>query len=414
MTGISLDVRLHCSLFHAYGFRYVFVQPDAPSNQKERTTLERIITRLEADNTTLLEQNQEMSARVCSLETRARGLEDSLSHQEDITRQLLLGILACRQTARSSDPRPQSYKLQLGISPKLLDSGQVTKEDTDETQIQDNVVPQLLVQLLMFRRSTRSVANVETTMISANRRLEGAAQQYEDIMQSLIIGLLTFRKHARILCAQNGMKNCLAKMLIQKQQRELQARETEYEMTAKQILVQTLTLRSRLSHLLSSCRSASAHTTPPSSPVTPMTFSVSVQSLTTQLESLRLSEAQAHAEKESLAKSLSEVLANLPLSGLCGSYMEEEPIRELVLALAFTWKLLRRKPLALAQPEVVQTDKVDMEAILHIRGEQMKRLRPDIPLDSVRARAFKLGPPMNKSPIPKLDSTRHRCELLAY
>lgn len=360
----------------------------------------------------LLKRNEELSTKIYSLETYARGLRISLSQQEDTARQLLLGILACRQAAPPSVPRPQSPVLQLGVLPNLLDSSHIAKGDTNVIQTQD-ATPQLLVQLLMLRHSTRCRASVVTTVASANRQLKEAVRLCEDISQSFLVELLTIRKDARALHAQNRTKSRLAMILARKQQQEMQTMEAEHETTNKHILIQTLTLRSRLSHLVLSCKTAPPNPVSPLSPVTPMTPPVSFQSLTTQLEVLRLSEAQALAEKDSLASSLSDVLVNLPLLDLCATVREEAPVKELVLALAFTWKMSQRKLPAMAKLEEVHTDKIDskVDRDLNLREAQMRTLRPGIPFDSVRARAFKLGPPVNKSAIPIRDTPRHRCVL---
>ena len=354
----------------------------------------------------LLRKNEEMLDRIYSLETYARGLEVSLSQKEDTARQLLLGILACRQAVLSPAPRPQSPRLQLGLSPKLFDSSQPANEDLEVIRTQD-IPSQLLVQLLTFRRSVRWRANLVAVMISANGHLKEAVRRSEDISQSFLIELLTIRKDARALYAQTKTKARLAMIMVRKQLEEIQTMEAEHETTNKYLLIQALTHRSRLSRLVSSCKSSSPVPASPLSSVV-LSPSVSFQSLTTQLEALRISEAQAHAEKDSLAKSLSDVLENLKLPNPCVVIREDEPIKELVLALVFTWKMLQRSP-ALAK---VPTDNVNEDR--NLRREQIRTLRPGIPFDSVRARAFKLGPPMNKSAIPIQDPPRHRCELFCY
>ncbi|KAF8532748.1 hypothetical protein JB92DRAFT_3138283 [Gautieria morchelliformis] len=369
---------------------HIYLDPDAASNQRERLFIEHTIARLEADNVVLLKKNEELSSRVDFLQSHVRGMEFSLAERKDMAHQLLLGILACRQSVRSFAPWSQSPKLQLGVSPRLLASRHIYKADTDETQAQDTVTPQLLVHLLMFRRSTKCTADAVTTMTSANGQLKKAVRCCEDTLQSLLIELLTIRKHARALCAQNRMKNRLVIILARKQQLEKQARDAEHETATQHILVQTLTLRRRLSDLILSIKSASLVPASPKLPVTQLHPASSYQSLAAQLDALRLSEAQARAEKDSLAKSLSDVLADLPLPDLCVT-VEEEPVRELVLALAFTWKMLPRKPLANLKLDVVHTEMADGQASLEPIGE-MKTLRPSILSDSVRARAFRLKP----------------------
>jgi hypothetical protein len=323
-------------------------------------------------------------------------MEFSLSQQKDMARQLLLGILACRKSVRPLAPCSQSPKLQLGVLPILLASRRIDKADTDEIQAQDTVAPQLLIHLLMFRRSTKCTADALATMTTANGQLKKAVRRCEDTLQCFLIELLANRKHARALCAQNRMKNRLVTILARKQRQQMQARDAEHETTTQHILVQTLTLRKRLSNLILSIKSTSL--VPPKLPVTQLHQSCSYQSLAAQLGALRLSEAQAHAEKDSLAKSLSDVLAELPLPDLCIT-VKEEPVKELVLALAFTWKMLKKKPLA----DVVDTEMVNSQANLDLRGEQTKTLRPSMPWDSVHARAFRL-----KSAIPMQDILVHQ------
>lgn len=178
--------------------------------------------------------------------------------------------------------------------------------------------------------------------------LEKALRSQETLSQRLLIELLITRKQARVLQAKAETKATLVTMINNLHQSRKVAVEVSHEKSTKQLLVHLLAFRKTL---------ASKPSLPPSPSPTLVPTSESLICVKTELDILRLSEAELRAEKDDLTSSLFELI---PLCKHLTEELEKEKplVNELILALVTSWKVSQQRRLALQKIRAKYATKV--------------------------------------------------------
>ncbi|KAF8513592.1 hypothetical protein BU17DRAFT_95282 [Hysterangium stoloniferum] len=364
-----------------------YMDPVADAEHKQLSlqlsSLQLIVAQLRDDKMRLVRLNQHLRHQVGSMGDKALHTQKALTAERHTTRQLLLGILACRHKTLASTPLKEVSQVPLIVVTKLQPAG-IPQESVDQERLQaaEHLCSRLLVELLGHRRSMKAANAALATMTSELKSLQHALDHQRTISPSLLlVELLTIRKQARMIYSENQVKARLAFMLVQTHYQKRKVMELQHERFTRDILVQLLLFRKQLSLSRPLARGLGGSA---GSPVI-----VPISDPGGELESLRLSEAQVRAEKDSLANSLENILRELDFLKPFKSAPETPPVTELVLALAFAWKSLRRP-----KPDVSQRT---VPGVKHSSNAGHQLLPVGVAADSVRARAFRLGLPVNMS-----------------